>query len=87
MITLEEAREQLLSQIELQLCRIYPVNSDAPKKLHEFYDYVASLPIKHFLFEWYLKNSGKTSIEYLDGEVRLYRSDDKADEEMFTDSG
>ena len=86
MITLEEAREQLLSQIELELCRIYPVNSKAPKYLREFYDYIASLPIKHFLFEWYLKNLGKTSIEYFGGEVRLCRSNGKADEDIHTDS-
>ncbi len=35
MITLEEAREQLLNQIELELCRIYEVGSEAPKKLRE----------------------------------------------------
>ena len=55
MTTLEDAREQLLSQIELELCRIYPAGSDAPEKLKEFFDYIASLPIKHLLFEWVFK--------------------------------
>ena len=30
MTTLEEAKEQLLSQIELELCRIYDAGSKAP---------------------------------------------------------
>ncbi len=30
MTTLEDAREQLLSQIEMELCRIYPAGSEAP---------------------------------------------------------
>jgi hypothetical protein len=70
----------------LELCRIYPENSEAPKILREFYDYIASLPIQHFLFEWYLKNFGKICIGYLDGEVRLCKSDGKADEDILTDS-
>ena len=36
MITLDEAKEQLLSQIELELSRIYDANSKAPEKLQEF---------------------------------------------------
>ena len=77
-LNLEEAREQLLSQIELQLCRIYDVGSEVPKKLQEFYDYVEALPINHLVFEWYLKNHENAAIEYKDGAVQVSRITDDA---------
>ena len=55
-MNLEEARGQLLHQIELQLRQIYKEGSEAPHKLSEFYDYVAELPVSQHLFIWYLMN-------------------------------
>ncbi len=63
MTTLEDAREQLLSQIEMELCRIYPAGNMAPDKLKEFYDYVASLDISNPVFSWYLMNMGRIRIQ------------------------
>ena len=77
LMTLEEAREQLLHQIELELCRILPGNSDAFQKYREFYDYVSSLQSDHFLFNWYAINRGKVEIKYIDGEVRILRIEDQ----------
>ncbi len=85
MMNLEEAREHLLSQIELQMCRIHVGSPDAPKKLREFYDFVEGLPISHHLFQWYLMNSGKILIEYCDGEVRVIKTDNQEPEEPFTE--
>ncbi len=85
METIEEAREQLLHQIELELCRVYEAGSEAPKKLQEFHDYVAELPINHLLFEWYLKNYGNATIEYRDGEVRVIRIDNQEPEQPHTE--
>jgi len=48
MTTLEDAREQLLSQIEMELCRIYPAGSEAPDKLKEFYDQFTFFITGHF---------------------------------------
>ena len=75
MITLEEAREQLLSQIELELCRIYPAGSNAPKKLREFYDYISELPVSNPVFIWCKLNAGNVCIKCLDEEVRVYKAD------------
>lgn len=80
-MNLEEAREQLLSQIELELCRIHVGNFDAPKKLQEFYDYVSSLHEDHFLFDWYITNKGNIDIDVTDGEVRVIKTDDQGTEQ------
>ena len=74
MTTLEEAREQLLSQIELELCRIYPAGSNAPKKLREFYDYISELPVSNPVFIWCRLNAGNVRIKCIDEEVRIYRA-------------
>ncbi len=71
MVTLDDAREQLLSQIELQLCRIYEAGSEAPIKLQEFYDYVTELPLTHFIFNWYFINYENIQIEVVDKEVLM----------------
>ena len=75
MITLEEAREQLLSQIELELCRIYPAGSKAPEKLKELYDSISELPLSNPIFEWYRLNSGNVCIKCIGEEVRIYKTD------------
>ena len=72
MITLEDAREQLLSQIELELCRIYEAGSKASEKLREFYDHIAVLPLTHFIFNWYLMNHENFQIEVVDKEARIF---------------
>lgn len=72
-MNLEEAREQLLRQIELQMCRIFESGSDAPKKLQEFYDYTEALPINHMVFEWYMNNQGNVQIKYQDSEIQICR--------------
>ncbi len=77
MITLEDAREQLLSQIELELCRIYEGGSEAPKKLQEFYDHVAALPLSNFIFNWYRINADKVQISYIGEEVCIYLADNE----------
>jgi hypothetical protein len=80
---LEDAREQLLYLIELELCRIHYSNSDAPKELQEFYDYVEALPISNLLFQWYLMNKGEISIEFIDGAVQVRKiKDDEGSEGM-----
>ncbi len=56
MTILENAREQLLSQIELELCRIYETGSKVSEKLREFNEHIAELPLTHFIFNWYLIN-------------------------------
>jgi len=71
MITLDEAKEQLLSQIELELCRIY----EAPEKLQEFYDHITELSSSNFIFAWYRKNADKVQIGYTGEEVRIYKPD------------
>ena len=76
-MTLEEAREQLLQQIELELCRIHVGNSDASQKYREFYNYVSALQTDHFLFNWYTRNSGNIQIKYIDSEVRLIKNEDE----------
>ena len=76
MMTLEEARKQLLHQIELKLCQIFPANNNAYKELHEFYDFVSSLHIDHFLFDWYAIKGGNIKIDYIDGEVRISKLDE-----------
>ena len=75
MITLEEAREQLLYQIELELCRIYPAGSKTPNKLREFYDSISELPLSNPIFAWYRLNAGNVRIECIDEEVRIYKAD------------
>ncbi len=78
MMTLEDAREQLLNQIELETnCRIYPINSEVPEKLNEFYNETAALPISHPIFHWYLLNNGNIQIEYRDGGISLFKTDDQ----------
>ena len=72
MMTLNDAREQLLSQIELELCRIYPAGSKAPDKLREFYEYVSELPSSSFLFAWYRINTDNVHIECINDEVQIY---------------
>ncbi len=80
-MTLEEAREQLLNHIELQLCRIYEAGSEAPIKLQEFYNEIAALPITHALFEWYRSHIDEIKIECIEDEVRIFRVED--DIELF----
>ena len=72
MTTLEDAREQLLSQIELELCRIYPEGSEAPDKLKEFYDQISELPLSNIIFAWYRKYADKVQIRHLGKEVCIY---------------
>ena len=79
MITLENAREQLLSQIELELCRIYDANSKAPEKLQEFYDHITELPLSNLIFAWYRKNADKVQIRYIGEEVCIYKADHEDD--------
>ena len=74
MIKLEEARAQLLSQIELELCRIYREKSNAPVKLREFYDYVSQLPLSNIIFAWYRINSVNVCIKCIGEEVCIYKS-------------
>ncbi len=50
MTSLEEAREDLLSKIELELCRIQEGGREASEKLSEFYDYIASEHISSPIF-------------------------------------
>ena len=79
MITLEDAREQLLSQIELKLCRIYPAGSDAPEKLKQFYDHISVLPLSNFIFAWFRKYADKVQIRHLGKEVCIYLADNDDD--------
>ena len=72
---LEDARAQLLSQIELELCRIYAAGSKVPMKLKEFYDSISELPLSNPIFAWYRLNSDKVHIECIDEEVRIYKAD------------
>ncbi len=65
MIRLEEAKELLLSQIELELCRIYEAGCKAPEKLRECYDHMSELPPSNFIFKWYRKYVDKVQIRYL----------------------
>ncbi len=71
MIILEYAKEQLLSQIELELCRIYPAGSMAPEKLKEFYDHISELPPSNFIFDWYRVNAGNVNIQCIGDEVSI----------------
>ena len=75
MITLKNAREQLLSQIELELCRIYPANSMAPARLKELYDEIYELPLSDFVFDWYRLNAGNLRIKCIGEEVSIYKAD------------
>ena len=75
MITLAEAKEQLLTQIEVELCRIYDANSKAPAKLQEFYDHITELSSSNFIFAWYRKNAGKVQIRYIGDEVCIYTAE------------
>ncbi len=79
MTTLEDAREQLLSQIEMELCRIYPAGSEAPDKLNEFYDHISELPLSNFIFGWYRINADKVQIRYIGEEVCIYKADAEDD--------
>ncbi len=79
MITLDEAREQLLSQIELELCRIYPAGSSAPGKLKEFYDHISELQLSNFIFAWYRKYAEKVQIRDLGKEVCIYLAENEYD--------
>ena len=79
MTTLENAREQLLSQIEMELCRIYPAGSKAPEKLEELYDMISELPLSNFIFNWYRVNADKVLIRYIGKEVCIYKADDDDD--------
>ena len=74
MITLENAREQLLSQIEIELCRIYPAGSEAPAKLKEFYDHISELPVSNIIFTWYRINAGNVCIKCIDEEVCIFKT-------------
>ena len=78
-MTHSDAREQLLSQIELELCRIYDAGSEAPKKLRELYDHVAALPISNVIFDWYRINADKVQIRYIGEEVCIYLADNEND--------
>ncbi len=80
MLTLNDAREQFLSQIELQLCRIYEAGSEVHNKLREFYDHIAELPLNHFIFNWYLINYENIQIEVVDKEVRIFKTNDSDSE-------
>ena len=73
MTSLEEAREDLLSKIELELCRIQEGGREASEKLSEFYDYIASQHISSPIFFWYKLNRGRIRICYSDGEVKLVK--------------
>ena len=78
MITLKEAREQLLSQIELEAnCRIHKSGSKATEKLLEFYNHIADLPLSNPIFAWYRVNADNVRIECIDNEVRIYKADDE----------
>ncbi len=79
MTTLEDAREQLLSQIEMELSRIYPAGSRAPEKLKEFYDHISELPLSNIIFAWYRKYADKVQIRYLGKEVCIYLADNEDD--------
>ena len=80
MITLEEAREQLLSQIELEsTCRIHKFGSKAPVKLMEFYNRIAELPLSNPIFAWYRTNEDNIRIECIDDEVRIYKAENEDD--------
>ncbi len=79
MTTLEDAREQLLSQIELELCRIYTAGSMAPEKLKEFYDHISELSLSNIIFAWYLKYADKVQIRYIGEEVCIYLADNEND--------
>ncbi len=80
MISLEQVRKQLLSQIELELCRIYDAGSKAPQKLREFYDHVSELPLSNFIFTWYRINADKVHIECIGDEVRIYKEEGQDEE-------
>ena len=80
-----EAKEQLLQQIELELCRIHDANSDAPKKLWEFYEYVENLPTTDLIFQWCLLNSGNIRIGFIDGAVQVCKIKDSNSERMYGD--
>ena len=82
----EEAREQLLSQIELELCRIFPGNNNAHKELHEFYDFVSSLHIDNFIFSWYATHSDNIEIKCIDGEVRVINNEDQRQDNPINDT-
>jgi hypothetical protein len=75
MITLEYAKEQLLSQIEMELSRIYPAGSDAPEKLEEFYDHISELPLSNTLFAWCRLNAGNVRIKCIGEEVCIYKAE------------
>ena len=70
----------MLSQIELELCRIYPAGSDAPEKLKEFYDHTSELPLSNFIFGWYRINADKVQIRYIGEEVCIFKAD--ADDDL-----
>ena len=81
MITLEEAKEQLLSQIELEAtCRIHKFGSKAPEQLMEFHNRIAELPLSNPIFAWYRTNEDYVQIECIDDGVRIYREDDQDEE-------
>ena len=87
MTSLEEAREDLLSKIELELCRIQEGGREASEKLSEFYDYIASQHMSSPIFFWYKLNSGRIRICYTDGEVKLVKEEvDNDDPEPINDA-
>ena len=83
MITLEEAREQLLLKIKSAAnCMNHPdnsglsyISSPCDKKAHDIlmkmYHDLASLPITNILFKWHRNNIGKVRISVIDGEGRI----------------
>ena len=75
MITLEETKEQLLSQIELELCRIFVAGSNAPNKLKELYDHVSELHFSNPIFIWYKFIGGNVHFKYLNDEIRICMAD------------
>ncbi len=79
MTTLEDAREQLLSQIAMELCRIYPAGSMAPDKLKEFYNHISELSLSNIIFAWYRKYADKVQIRYIGEEVCIYKADAEDD--------
>ena len=85
MITLEEAREQLLSQVELEAtCRIHKFGSKAPETLMEYYNRIAELPLSNPIFAWYQTNEDNFRIECIDDEVRIYKDEDDSPEDFIS---
>ncbi len=78
-------REKYKEFLKIDFPRVpYPINSEATEKLNEFYNETAALPISHPIFHWYLMNYGNIQIEYRDGGINLYKTDDQ-EPEPFTD--